>query len=98
MKPEPLKRLSGPAPAEVWRLERRVPLALLAALLLQLLTLVAWATWLEARVDRVEHGLNAVSGAGEKFARIEERLEGVRGEIVLLRRALEKFGERLEKR
>lgn len=93
MKPDPLPRVSGPAtPPEPsgWRLERKIPVTLVLAALAQLVALVAWATWLEARVTAMETGAHDLRGLSASFARLEERIEGVRQEISLLRREVER--------
>lgn len=73
-----------------WRFDKRVPLALLFMVVAQLVTLVAWATYLEARVSALESGSNDARQVVERLGRLEERIDAVRGDIALLRQALDR--------
>mgnify|MGYP001228416554 FL=1 len=59
-----------------WRVDKRIPIALLMTLFLQLAAAIIWATQLNARVDTLEHEATETSGFGEKLARIDERKTG----------------------
>jgi hypothetical protein len=86
MKPESIKRVTGPSSAaEIWRLERRIPLTFILAAAAQVLALIIWAVWLEARVAALEVEQPTLRNLSERFARIEERMDAVREELVRLR-------------
>jgi hypothetical protein len=55
-----------------WLLDRRVPLAVIVTLLLQLGGALIWSAKLDARVDNLEQETINSSGLNEKFARLEE--------------------------
>src|SRR3546814_15995778 len=86
------------AERESWHLDRRVPLALILALTVQTGGIVWWAATLQAngealqsRVEKLEAQASSGLQIGERIARLEERLEGVRsdtGRIERLLRAL----------
>ena len=83
-----IKRIRAEQP-EGWRLERRVPLTLIAALLVQLATLVAWAAWLEARVSAMERAAEETQALDARVARLEGRVDAVRTDVMFIRRRLE---------
>lgn len=89
MKPETIRRVSG-AVAEPWRVEKRVPIAVIFAVAMQIFTLVVWGAWLEARVATLERGRMQEASLPERFARLEERMDAVREDLVRLRERLEK--------
>lgn len=80
---------------EHWRFDKRIPIALLLSLLLQLAGALVWATQLDARVDSLEQTAMAGSGLSEKFARLEERLDSVKQNIVTVRQQLEQITDKL---
>lgn len=96
MRQEQWQRLS-PSGAEQqpgWRLERKIPLTLFCALIGQCVGLVIWATHLEARLEAVERAEGEQTGLNEKFARLEERIDALRGDVGQLRRQIDRLSER----
>lgn len=80
---KPISRIGTPdpePPAQGWQLERRIPLTLVFALVMQGAGLVIWGTYLQARVDAL-----AAADVVPRLVRIEERLDAVRDELKLLR-------------
>lgn len=80
---------------ESWHLDRRVPLALIFALLVQTAGIVWWAATLQAenegqetRISRLEQQNAQSTVLGERLARLEERLEGVRSDTARIERLL----------
>ena len=80
---------------ERWTLERRIPLTLLVMLVLQLAATVVWASQLDARVDGIEKHYLASNGLGEKFTRLEERLEFLKQDLAFMKNQLEQLNQRL---
>ena len=60
---------------------RRLPMALLLTIIIQAGSALIWATQLDARVNNVEQLCNGNSGLNEKFARLEERLDGMKHQL-----------------
>lgn len=73
-----------------WRLDRRIPPAVLMALALQFIALVAWSTQLQARVALLEQSQGEAGRVPERLARLEERLGAVREDVSFIRRTLER--------
>lgn len=80
-----------------WKLDRRIPIAVIVALLLQLAGALIWATELDARVSGIERQSLGSSGMSERFARMEERLDNVRQDMQGMKRQLDRLTERLLK-
>lgn len=59
----------------------RVPSAVLLTLVMQGAAVVIWATQLDARVSSIEQQGLTNSQLSEKFARLDERLEGMKRDI-----------------
>lgn len=92
MRQDTFQRIAPGAGLSGWRLERRVPLAVLGAIILQCGGVVVWATWQEARLQAVERSQAQQSGLNEKFARLEERIDSLRGDIARLSKQVERVG------
>jgi hypothetical protein len=69
--------------------EGRLSLALIMTLLMQAAGVLIWATQLEARVGAVEQQGEGTSSLNEKFARLDERLDGMKEDIAVIRRQME---------
>lgn len=72
-----------------WRLDRRVPLAVILAMILQAVAALVWATKLDARVAVLEETRVENRMVSAQVARVEERIEALRGEIAGLRERIE---------
>ncbi|MCE2926471.1 MAG: hypothetical protein LW823_02325 [Rickettsiales bacterium] len=73
-----------------WTVERKIPIAVIIALFIQMLAAVIWATELAARVETIEQHFLSSSVANERFARLEERLEYIHENVTIIRRKLDK--------
>ena len=80
---------------EHWRLDKRIPIALLITIVLQVGAVLIWATQLDARVNQLEQYTMADSGLNEKFARLEERLDSVKQNLVGVRQQLDNITDKL---
>mgnify|MGYP003393110097 FL=1 len=69
-----------------WRFDRRIPIALLLTLFIQIVSGIVWATQLNARVDNLENEAGASAGFGEKLARIDERLQSLKQDMEFIKR------------
>jgi Tfp pilus assembly protein PilO len=86
-----------------WHLDKRVPIALLLAILLQAGGWIWWAASLNSRVDTVEDSIVRLESRNEalnkstqeqavQLGRIEEQISGLREDIVSLLRTIERSG------
>ncbi|HHN73059.1 MAG TPA: hypothetical protein ENK13_03115 [Thermopetrobacter sp.] len=64
-----------------WHLDRRVPVALIATLVMQTIGVVWWAATISARVDAIERRLFEMHGYAARLARLEERQLAVAGRL-----------------
>lgn len=82
-------------PADKWKIDRRVPVAVILAFILQIAGALIWATELDARVSHMERESGTFTGVTEKFVRMEERMENMRQDLGIIRRQLDRMTERL---
>lgn len=68
-----------------WRIDKRIPISALIMVIVQMVMLISWASYLEARVSNNESAVVNLSNMNEKLARIEERVDGIREELKLMR-------------
>lgn len=80
-----------------WKIDRRIPIAVIATFFLQIAGMLIWATELDARVSNVEHQMLGSSEINEKFARLEERLESVKQNIESIKHQLDFLTNKLFK-
>ena len=66
---------------ETVKLERRIPLTLVAALVAQTGAGLMWAGSAEERLEQVERRVEASAGAPERLARVEEQIGAVRDQL-----------------
>jgi Tfp pilus assembly protein PilO len=77
-----------------WRVDKRIPIALLVTLFLQIAAAIIWATQLNARVGTLEQEVVGTSDFGEKLARIDERLQSVKQDVEFIKREVGSVGNR----
>ncbi len=80
-----------------WRVDKRIPIALLITLFLQIASAIIWTTQLNARVDTLEQKAAYSSDFGEKLARIDERLQAVKQYMEDIRQEIRNVNGRLGK-
>lgn len=78
-----------------WTLDRRVPVAVIVTLFMQLAAALIWATELDARVASIESQNIGSANWNEKFARLEERMENMRQDTQSIKRRLDYLIERM---
>lgn len=81
-----------------WIVDRRVPLAVIVTLLVQMGGALVWATQLDARVGDVERQAVTDASLNEKFARLDERLDDMKQNLAAMRRQMEHLTDRLLKK
>lgn len=72
-------------PPEHWMLERKIPLALLLAILLQTVAVVWGAATLHARVEQLERQAAATGPQVERLVRVETKMDGMSTSLVELK-------------
>lgn len=82
---------------ERWKIDKRIPLAVIITLLVQLAGTLIWATQLDARVNHIEQQSTGNYSLNERFGRLEERLDNVKQDTDALKRLLAQLTERLIK-
>jgi hypothetical protein len=80
-----------------WRIDKRIPIAVLITIILQIGAVLVWAAELDARVGIVERQIGDTS-INEKFGRLEERLDSVKQHIEAIRRQLDQVTGQLFKK
>lgn len=74
--------------SERWHLDKRVPIAIIAALMLQFAGVVAWGTQMAARVSQLEQ-------IAESFREDRDRLIRIETDVTAIDRRLERMEDRL---
>ena len=77
-----------------WRFDKRIPIALLITLFLQISSALIWATQLNARVETLEDEQNGQLGFAEKLARIDERVKAVKQDVEYIKYMIEIVGRK----
>lgn len=80
-----------------WKIDRNIPIAVLIALVLQIVGAIIWVTELDARVNNVEHQSMLLAPSNEKFARLEERLDHIKEDLNSLKQQLNQITNRILK-
>lgn len=80
-----------------WHFDKRIPIALLITLFLQIAAAIVWTTQLNARVYTLEKQAVDTSDFGEKLARIDERLQAVKQYVEDIRQEIRTANVRFAK-
>ena len=78
-----------------WKLDRRIPFAVILTMMIQAAAVLIWATQLDARVSGMEQQSVNAGNLNEKFARLDERLDGMKQNLDSVRRQLDHLTDRL---
>ena len=75
-----------------WHLDKRVPIALLGAIMLQTCAAIWWAASISARVDTLERDRTAMSLAvgpqAERLIRVETKVDSMHEDVNEIKRAI----------
>ena len=77
-----------------FKLERRVPLAVVVTLVVQTGAALMWAGAAEQRLSTVEREVGARSGGVERLARVEEQVAAIREQLKRIEAKLDGIGGR----
>lgn len=72
-----------------WTIDKRIPIALLGAILLQALVLTVWGTHLEDRVYSLEH----TSATTEQYARVDEKMQTMKDDLGTVKKDMQDIKE-----
>ena len=78
---------------EKWHLDRRVPLAMILAIILQTSTFIWWASSLTERVNTLERERVATAPQGDRLTRVEVKVEGVQTSLDRIERLIRREGQ-----
>lgn len=85
----PAKRRQDMEADARWHLDKRVPIALLLAILVQTGGGFWWAATTSERINSLEKRADAVAPQSERLTRVEVKLEGVQDGITEIKRLLQ---------
>jgi hypothetical protein len=71
-----------------WHLDKRVPIALILAIILQTAGLVWWASSLSERVNSLERTRDANAPQGDRLTRVEVKIESIQTGIDRIERLI----------
>jgi hypothetical protein len=80
-----------------WKIDRRISIALIISLLVQIASALIWATQLDARVSHMEQQVISNNGLNEKFARLDERLDDMKQNLDGIKHQLDQLTDHLLK-
>ena len=66
--------MAAPVDDGAWHLDRKVPIALIATIVIQTMAIVWWAAKTDARVDQLERWQAASLPLSERVIRLEEKI------------------------
>ncbi len=75
---------------ERWQLDKRVPVATIAAILIQTATVVWWAATTEGRVKSLEEKAVKSEALIERVIKVEVKMDGVQHTLTEIRDAVER--------
>lgn len=76
-----------------WHLDRRVPLAMILAIIMQTGTFIWWASSLTERVNTLERERVATAPQGDRLTRVEVKVEGVQTSLDRIERLIRREGQ-----
>ena len=76
--------------AEQWSLERKIPLGVIVALVVQSGGALAWAGGAAERIATLEQRLDRQAGVNERLARLEMQADGVRASLLRIEAKLDR--------
>ena len=85
--------VSQPDDDAKWHLDRRVPLAMILAIIMQTCTFIWWASSLTERVNTLERERVATAPQGDRLTRVEVKVEGVQTSLDRIERLIRREGQ-----
>lgn len=71
----------GP-PRDDWHLDKRIPIAIIAAILMQSSAAIWWASAVSARMEVLEAGYKFLQPQGDRLTRVEEKIGNLNEKVV----------------
>ena len=78
--------------SEQWHLDKRVPIALILAILLQTGGALWWAAAVSERVNYLEKQLSASAPQADRLTRVEVKIEAIQDGITEIKRLVQRPG------
>lgn len=72
-----------------WHLDKRIPIAIIVALVCQTGGAVWWARGLDARVETLERGAASTAPQGDRLTRVEVKLDVVQENLGEIKRLIQ---------
>lgn len=86
-----------PRPKPTWELDRRIPVALLLAILANAFLTGWWAATTAARLTVLEAAVAGSAKVPESMARLDEKMNALREDVGLLKEDIRRLGMRGQK-
>ncbi|HHN67529.1 MAG TPA: hypothetical protein ENK15_05775 [Thermopetrobacter sp.] len=71
-----------------WHLDRRVPISLIVAIVMQTVAAAWWAASMQARIEALERSANASDGQRDRIVRLESDIAYIKSAIERIERQL----------
>ena len=69
--------MADDAPEAKWHLDKRIPIALIVAIVVQTMAAVWWAGTSSARLDSIERRVEQMTPQAERIVRMETKIENI---------------------
>jgi hypothetical protein len=79
-----------PREPDHWQVDRKIPLALIGAVLLQTAGMSWWASGMSMRVEQLERQAAGISSQSERIVRLEEKVGGIQQGIAEIKAMLQR--------
>lgn len=80
-----------PEQNDSWHLDKRVPISLIVAIVIQTSAFIYFAGQLSTRVDHLEQAVSESKNRGERISRLEAGLEAVKDVAVRIENKLDRW-------
>ncbi|MFW0776979.1 MAG: hypothetical protein ACN2B6_04595 [Rickettsiales bacterium] len=78
-----------------WKIDKRIPIAVIVTLIMQAVAALIWATELDARVGYIETQRSKFLDTNERFVRMEERLDHIKENVDSTKRQIDQLTRHL---
>lgn len=86
--------MTGKETGQGWRLDKHIPLALIATIIVQTAAIVWWASGIDIRVDHLEQKQMEQNVIPERITRVETEINSMRGDLKRIDNKLDRLIEK----